>query len=347
MIPRLAAALAALAFLTAGASAPPAVAPAPLLIGEDYPIEVSISVDAALFHWLESLTGASLGKTIPAYRAEYQAHFGEPSAQDRRVLEAFAALRLEHAKGPASGSDDDDGMRGLVAMRRVFMTSPDAATALRTLDPELTPEQRRNLELAMDRFRPSYLRLWRDGAIPRAFVDSARSDPSGPRLARLLVSIARFFRVDPKARPWPRLVLTPVPAGWGTHAEALGESLLIELREGDRLADQASVIVHENSHFLFTRIPRQRQDELEAVARALPRGDRAWDLMHEALPTALGQGVADRQFRPQQWSARGPWYHTQEVSAYAAALYPLVQDTLDSGGRFDRTFVRRAVALLP
>jgi hypothetical protein len=183
--------------------------------------------------------------------------------------------------------------------------------------------------------------------VPRAFLRSAQEDPALPRLDALLVRLARFYGVPPDGAPRPRLLLVPVPAGWGTHAYALRRTLLLEIREGDRLADQAAVVVHENAHFMFSRIPAARQERLEAAARAVsPTGADAWALLHEALPTALGQGVADRAFST-DWSTRGHWYHRPDVDRYAKALMPLVDRTLAEGGGLDEVFVTRAVAAAP
>ena len=175
--------------------------------------------------------------------------------------------------------------------------------------------------------------------MPRAFLAAAREDPAWTRLDALLVRLARFYGVSPDGAPRPRLLLVPVPDGFGTHAYALRRTLLLEIREGDRLADQAAVVVHENAHFLFSRLPRERQDKLEAAAReAGAAGAAAWATLHEALPTALGQGVADRAFR-KGWSTDGHWYHTAEVDRYAKALLPLLDRTLDAGGVLDEAFV--------
>jgi hypothetical protein len=69
--------------------------------------------------------------------------------------------------------------------------------------------------------------------------------------------------------------------------------------------------------------------------------------MNEALPTALGQGVADSMFRPRTWSVRNSWYHTAETDTYAKAIYSLVEDALASERAMDEAFVEKAIALFP
>ena len=268
--------------------------------------------------------------------------FGGFDAQDRAHLDAFARVRLAHAQEPAPPL----AFRGMSAMReRLF--DGDAADPMAALAADLTREEMADLRASLAWFAPKYVKVWQDGRLPRAFLAAARSDPAAKKLDAFLARLAKFYGVAPDGSPRPRLLLVPVPDGWGTHAYALKRTLLLEIRDGDRLPDQAAVIVHENSHFLFSRIPRERQERLEAAARAAgPAGAAAWATLHEALPTAMGQGVADRAFR-RGFSTEARWYHTEDVDRYAKALLPLVDRTLAAGGVLDETFVTRAVALIP
>lgn len=299
-----------------------------------------VSFDAALFHWLESLSGATLGKTVPAHRQEYTRLFGPFDANDRARLEDFARVRVVHAQAPAPPLP----FRGMSAMReRLF--DGDEADPMAELAKELSPEDMAALRRSLAWFAPKYARIWREGAVPQAFLRTAREDPELPRLDAMLVRLARFYGVPPDGAPRPRLLLVPVPGGWGTHAYALRRTLLLEIRKGDRLADQAAVIVHENAHFLFQRIEPARAGSLERVAAERGSiGDESWLLLREALPTALGQGVASRRFQP-DFSLEARWYHLDEVDAYAKRIYPLVSRTVRRGGRLDAEFVRAAVEL--
>ena len=65
------------------------------------------------------------------------------------------------------------------------------------------------------------------------------------------------------------------------------------------------------------------------------------DLLGEALPTALGQGLADRTFRPKQWSRKYTWYHIESVDRFAKAIFPVVEEALETGRPFDERFLRK------
>jgi hypothetical protein len=323
--------------LAATVAQPPAALKDPF--GPLYPIDAEASYPAAIFQWLDSLAQTSVGKTIAAHRADFVRRFGRATPDDAAAIERFWRARLAHEA--ASGSRSD--------LLGIFCAAPTLQAGIRSASERLDADRRADLEAAMAHFRPKFDEVWAAGSVPRGFLASLQGDPSTARLADLLGRAARFFGADGAAlSPKPRLVLVPVPDGWGTHAQAIGRQLLLEIRPDDRLADQAAVIVHENVHFLWEAMPEERRRGLEQVARGhAPHGAEAWDVLREALPTALGQGVADRAFRPLDWSRRAPWYDSPEVDAYAKAIYPLVQQAVELGSYFDAEFVRLAVSRYP
>jgi hypothetical protein len=323
-----------------------------LLPGQGYPIEASVSFPAALFHWLDSLamlngTGLSAGKTVPAHQREFLRLFGEPTDEDREVIAAyreargsFVMSRIERAE---RGEPADPS-----ALLKAFLDSDTMGDAARKARALLPDEDFAAIRTALARFEIRYRRVWNDGAVPSKFLERVRGDELAGDLERLLLRTAAFYGVDPKQPPTPRVVLVPVPSGKGTHAQAVGSVLLLEVRPSDTLAEQASVVVHENAHFLFGRLPRARVDALaRAAAESGPSGEECWERLREALPTALGQGIADRTFRPDGWSTDDPWYHRNDVDRFAKAIYPQVRTALDEGGRFDEAFVTRACEAMP
>ncbi len=322
------------------------------LLGPPYPVRAVLSFHAGLFHWLDSLAGLdgpglSAGKTIPAHREDYIRRFGKPDDAARAALQRFAAARVRLLQSQAerlgSGERAD-----LLAPLRAVLDACSEEEARNRLSRLMDPATLSDIEAGLDRFREEYRTIWRDGDVPRRFVAAVRGDHRSAKLSEILGKVAAFYGFDAPPEPVPRVVLVPVARGYGTHAMAVGEDLLIELRADDGLSETASVIVHENAHFLFERMPRARRDALAAVlARHGDAGRHAWDVLREALPTALGQGVADRHFRPIAWSRRQPWYHRDDVDRYAKAIYPLVRDALASGKKFDAAFLERAWAAKP
>jgi hypothetical protein len=258
---------------------------------------------------------------------------GPPGPEDRAQLQAFTRVRLAHARKTG----------GLSAMRERLLET-GGESAMDALSGDLDPADLAALRESLAWFRPKYRAVWKDGRVARAFLEAAERDRAATELDLLLARIAAFYGVRPDAAAAPRLLLVPVPDGYGTHAFALRRTLVLEIRPGDRLADQAAVIVHENAHFLFGRVPAERVARLERAARDEgSSGGDAWESLREALPTALGQGVADRRFRPGSWSPGDAWYHTRDVDRYAKALLPVVERALAAGRALDAELVREMV----
>jgi hypothetical protein len=315
-----------------------------LLVSVPYPIEAAPSFPAGLFHWLDSLAGTTPGKTVPAHRKEYLRRFGRLTEDDTAQLGAFVEARAEHAQHEAESALRRGDLPRASAMLGAFCGSATVEAALASLKPELTRQAWDGLAKALAHFRPRYEVIWNDGAVPKQFLESVRRDPGRAQLTALLAKIVHFYGVDPLTVPPPRLALVPVPDGFGTHAEAIGRILFLEIRSGDTLADEASVVVHENSHFLWNLVPADRQRRLAGFAAGLDvDGARTFRLFGEAIPTALGQGVADREFRPSSWSIDGPWYHTDEVDTCAKRIFDTVTSALDEGKTLDEELVRRAI----
>jgi len=312
-----------------------------LLLGKTYPIEVSVSFHSALLHWLDSLAvlnraGATAGKTIPAHRAEYEKVLGLPTGGDKGMLQRYRSARL----AGLDSADATERNRLTVA----FFEAADLDGALKRASEILDPTSARSLAAAMRHFVPRYRRIWREGRVPREFLERVRGSERRQELARMLADVAGFFGVPPTQKPHPRLVLVPVPDGFGTHAQAIGPYLLIEIRPEEDLGDEVGPIVHENAHLLIYRIPPAR---LEALGRAAlgekPWGPDAWAGLKEALPTAIAQGVAHQSFRRETWSIENDWYHVPRIDEYAKRIFPLVKEALSGDGTFDESFVKRLV----
>ena len=314
----------------------------PLLLGPDYPIDVGISLPAALLHWLDSLAGldgpgTTSGKTVPAHRGEYVRLFGPLDAESEGLLRRFAAARA----GVASRRSREERH----ALTLAFFDAPDLDAAIEATATLSTSDELAAIRAAVEHFEPRYRRIWDDGAAPRRFLDRVRRDDRRAKLSALLARIGRFYDVPIDRSPHPRVVLVPVRPGHGTHAQAIGRHLLIEIRAGDGLVDQVAPIVHENAHFLFYRIDGERLAGLTRVADGQGASAREnWRLLREALPTALGQGIAGQRFG-RDWSIESPWYHLEAVDSYAKRIFPLVRESLGQRGRLDDAFVRRAVSI--
>lgn len=329
--------------LVAQAGPPETILVRESVLGPTYPLEARISFHAALLHWMDALAGlrgrgGTAGKTDDAHRREFHAVHGEPTELDVTLLRRYAEIRAKFAReAPADRTH---------ALTLAFFDSPSLDAALNRATRSIGDKEVETLRMVMDHFASRFRPIWDDGRVARGFVDGVMHHPRRGAVGALLGDVERFFGVERIDPPHPSIVVMPVPDGFGTHAQALGHALLLEVRTWEDLVDEVSPIVHENAHFLFYRIPQSRRDALGArAARSGPAGPEAWFLLHEALPTAIGQGVAGARFRGKRWSRQGSWYHLADVDRYAKALFPLVRKALAQGRSFDEAFVDQAVAL--
>ena len=310
------------------------------MLGNAYPLEVSVSFHKALLHWMDSLAmltghGSTGGKTIPAHRLQYEKTHGTPTPKDVTMLTRYHTVRL----GDITGTETTERDRLTLA----FFETSSLDEALERSAEILVPNRAKALAGALRHFAPRYEKIWNEGKIPNGFLERARNSERRTEMAELLAGIARFFDVSAEDDPRPEIILVPVPHGFGTHAQAIGSFLLIEVRRGEELTDEAAPIIHENVHFLYRKIPESRRELLEQAALD-SGGDEAWLLLREALPTAIAQGVADRSFRPETWSRSQSWYHDSAVDEYAKRIFELIENVLESGGKLDEAFVKKLVS---
>jgi len=277
------------------------------------------------------------GKTTDAHRLDFQKVTGEPTAEQLGMLRRYAETRRRIARNSQGGNE--------LRLIRAVLEEPTLAAALERVEPPVEERDAQTLRDVLAYFTPQYEQIWNHGEVPTRFLNRAERDPQRDAIAAFMARVAGFYGADLSKIDVPRLILVPVRDGHGTHAQAVGPNLLVEIRSGDYLSDQVPPIAHENAHFLFYGLDPERRSELRAIATDLtPEGADAWRLMREALPTAIGQGVAGHTFRRATWSLEQNWYHREDVDRYAKALYPLVRETLNRDGKLDRAFLEKAVA---
>ena len=322
-----------------------AAEPGALLLTDGYRLETSIAYHDALLHWLDSLTeltgpGFTAGKTVGAHRAEFEATFGRPSGTDANLLTRY------HDARRAIANRAEPGQRN--ALTIAFFESASLDEALERAAALGDERSVADLTASLRHFQIRYRKIWLDGIVPQGFVDRVIASPRRAELTEMLVRIARFVGVPPEKSAAARLVLVPVASGQGTHAQVIGRHLLVEVRPEEGLEDEAAPIVHENVHFLVQSLAAERLDALERAAiEAGPHGAVAWETLGEALPTAIGQGLAARAFLGEAWSMDVPWYHQVHVDVYAKRIFPIVDEALRDGSSFDEALVRRMVAVHP
>ena len=66
-------------------------------------------------------------------------------------------------------------------------------------------------------------------------------------------------------------------------------------------------------------------------------------LLQEALPTALGQGLATARLTPAGFHLSSKWYHIPAIDTFAKRIYPIVAREIDAGRTIDGPFLDEAI----
>lgn len=303
---------------------------------------------ASLVHWIDSLAGTSGGKTIPIYQHLWQQRFGPPGEDDRHALSGFAAMRQSIDAQTSCGSPPEGAAEAVAGWRLHFLyLALEASSTEELLDrvrPCLTAGEAGELEAALTRFTPGFDEFWRNGTYLQEFETRYRNYVEHGEMLDYLDEVARFFDVDPSTAPPATLCFVLLPFDGPTHAQALGSRLLIEVRPSDTPADQTQVVAHEMSHYLFEQMPSSRRAALEARARSAgPSGAKAWGLLQESLPTALGQGLAVARLTPRDFDLRASWYHIPLIDRFAKMIYPILRRHMEAGRTIEGPFLEEVV----
>jgi len=348
-------AVAALAVLLLAACAARAPAPAEAPAVASLPrFEVSISRLANLVHWVDNLAGSSQGKTIRAYRRYWADRVGFPDERDRELLGEWTALRYKNIPAQPAPILNERGCLPWPAeepgwRHRFLVRSYDAASIddfVASMEGDLDASERARLREILLAFEPRFDEIWNEMTFLPRFKKSFEAYLRDSGMRPFLGQVARFFGVDPAAHPPGRIHLMALPADSGTHAQANGRDLLMEIRPNDTPVEQIQVIAHETAHYLWHLVPPERDDELaREVHEASERGAVIWRRLRESLPTALGQGLAEARLAPQRFGLRHRWYHVDADDAFAKTIYPVVDKAFREGRGIGDGFMEEVVRI--
>ncbi len=323
---------------------PPALMPLPATTDPLVSVRFSIRYSEAtnLFHWVDNLAESSPSKNRFQYYRDWVETFGPLSRSEREQLSEFRSIRtrrfpLNHslqfdgANACLPIEDNSISRRQQLSIAAMNATSVDDLVA--RLGALVEPAEAVVLERTIRTFATRFETLWsRAQYLPR-IQSEFESFLKQPRTQQLLSYYVRFYGLSGEFAEMPTINLVAVFDQEGsTHAEANAHQLLMEVRPEDHPAQQAQVIFHEFCHDLFRRLTPDRQRELRSRFYRQGRdGVSAWTLTYEALPTALGQGLAQAILTPEEYKWPVRWYHIDEIDLAAKAIYPVVRNEFFSG----------------
>ncbi len=205
----------------------------------------------------------------------------------------------------------------------------------------LRPRDAREAVAIAEHFRPRFEAWWRDGAADDLARLAAGYQGTAARadLAALLARVGAVFdlQLDEVADLEVHLVALPEGAS-ASRATLIENQAIVESRRGEAPADRLGVIVHEFVHYLYALSPRRRH---EALLRAFLASERPWslrayNLINEAVASAIGNGIVERRLQSGSEYRRyralpDSFYADYYVDTLAKALVPVLDRHLEDG----------------
>lgn len=181
-------------------------------------------------------------------------------------------------------------------------------------------------------------RMYASATHVAAFCQQWETYAKHTQLRAFVEGVARWMATDADAVV--RLQVVPAAADDRLTARFLGDDLLLEVRPADHPRHRGDEVVHELVHWLQDRAGTEREPALLQAffASNHPASARVLGSWHEALATAIGQGLWQQHVAPDEYArslerALG-WYTEPAVDALAKALAPALANAIGEAGGY-------------
>lgn len=301
------------------------------------------------------------GGLVSCQSADYQAFWDQrflKTPEDRKQLDDWVALRQKYSQEINFTSTQESPLTGRhggidqsVKLRIAGFQAVDLADYASRLDLLVEPTDRDRFLRPVQHFFPAFDTWWKSQALPKGtpFARSLESLLAAPAVASALARIDHFYAPELADGSVLRISLMARPAlgETGSSGQQVEGTSVVEFLPDERPEDRIDVVIHELCHFLFDSSPDAAFAELQK--RFLIRGQAsaiaAYNLLNEALATALGNGMIGRAVMgPQRFavwqSQEGSFYNNPNIDRAGKALLPLLDGWLaEDRTMFDSLFV--------
>jgi len=214
----------------------------------------------------------------------------------------------------------------------------------------LQPRDAREAAAIADHFQPRFAAWWREdaGGDLERLAAGYQGAAARAGLGSLLARVGGLFDLQIEAVADLEVNLVALPEGArASRATLIENQAIVESRRGEAPADRLGVIVHEFVHYLYALSPRERHEALLAafLASERPWSLRAYNLINEAVASAIGNGIVERRLQSAGEYRRyhalpDSFYADYYVDTLAKALVPVLDRHLDGGGPLDAGFAQ-------
>ena len=220
----------------------------------------------------------------------------------------------------------------------------------------------RELTTLLERFAPRFSRWWKDEAFAKgaAAHEAFARLLADPFLDELLDKASRFYESElPPEAPFEfHLIVQPASARRQSVAYQLDNHAAVEVSPAEKPDHLIDILAHEVSHYFFNYTAPSAKTVLGSKfsTSADPLAVAAFGVFDEAVACTIGNGIAGRHYRPDDFAAglpnKGRLTRHPTASPIGMALLPAMQSVLDRGVRisadeFIETYLAAARAHWP
>lgn len=300
------------------------------------------------------------------YRGVWEKFVGPLGPADLAALETWRTIRRRYRGTPLEGGAglvDAMAAAGLpfpVSVERlrledklalVFLDADDWSELDRRAELVLSAPDRDALLGAVAHFRERLGPLLRRSLHLEAYRARLLSWARRERPAPFLERLARFLHT-PEDRPLDFVAhLVWLPEGaTDRRATVVERHAALEVRDGLGLGGVLAVAVHELTHRLEERMPRDVRVRLEQAFLTAPEAAAdgsyavaAANLFTEGLATAVGQGLFVQELFPEDSDPRIAWYDDPGYDGFARIVAVSAKGYLAEGRPMDEAFIHEVV----
>lgn len=291
-------------------------------------------------------------------RLDWNADDTRQIARFQETLRALPAGYEDPAPLPLNFPSYYPSLVKLHGLKSALLMAGDLNEARRNLATVVGAEAAERLGGVMEHFRARFHTWWRAEG-----ERLARDKPKEVgRLFRKygLMELAEQFAVclevpaAERRRPRLQLVVRPAIGPRSSFGTQLANDVVMELLEGDDLAESLGPAVHEVFHYFYDSAPRQKHVAIvdEFLAQSDPAALSFYIYLNEALATAAGIQVEERVLGQEKAGRRGrnTNYAHPFIGTLGRAATELVRERLSTGEplleRVADAYVPRARAAL-
>jgi len=302
-----------------------------------------------LFYQLDCLSGQGYCSK-ESYQTLWEQEL-EWNDEDEKKLTLWRELKNKYNQQiqlpmPARTTSLPPRFEGLVVweqVRQAALNAPTRQDLLENLSLIIQPQDAEVLAKLIFHFEKRFFSWWdtKGQSLAESGANTFAEQLQNAGLINLLEKASLFYQaeLDETSLLGFNFIARPdLGKNTSVNGEQVSNQSLIEIKENAKIINQMDVVIHELSHYLYRRSSRDNEASLMQHFSKLNSADAiaAYNLLNEAIATAIGNGIVNRILMPldsfQRMEAKErSFYNDEWIDPLAKAIYPRVADALQKG----------------